>query len=70
MQQRKGQPIGDGSRFESGRARERLEGSTPSPSASRQDDVPLAERQRLQASNLARRVRFPQGTLFYVHMGR
>ena len=25
--------------------------------------VPLAERQRFQASNLARRVRFPQGTL-------
>ena len=26
--------------------------------------MPLAERQRFQASNLARRVRLPQGTLF------
>src|SRR4029078_11021528 len=29
----------------------------------RRSFVPLAERQRCQASNLARRVRFPQGTL-------
>ncbi len=42
-----------------------LEGSTPSPSASAtiNINVLLAERQMLQASNLARRVRFPQGTL-------
>ena len=52
--------MGDGSRFESGRATS-LEGSTPSPSAD--NHVLLAERQRLQASNLARRVRLPQGTL-------
>ena len=38
-----------------------LEGSTPSPSASQH--VPLADRQRLQPSKLARRVRLPQGTL-------
>ena len=57
---RKGKPIGDGSRLESGRAMS-LEGSTPSPSAS--IHVSLAERQRLQASNLARRVRLPQDTL-------
>ena len=57
---RKGKPIGDGSRFESGRAIS-LESSTLSPSA--YNNVLLAERQRLQASNLARRVRFPQSTL-------
>jgi hypothetical protein len=38
-----------------------LEGSTPSPSA--ENNVLLAERQRLQASNLARRVRLSQSTL-------
>ena len=42
-------------------AKSALTGSTPSPSAEHQ--VLLAERQRLQASNLARRVRFPQSTL-------
>ena len=41
--------------------RQSLEGSTPSPSAD--NGVLLAERQRFQASNLARRVRFPQSTL-------
>ena len=60
FKQRKGKPIGDGSRFESGRAMS-LEGSTPSLSAFM--NVPLADRQRLQPSKLARRVRFPQGTL-------
>ncbi len=39
--------------------------STPAPSALRL--VPLAERQRFQASNLARRVRLPQGTLEMTH---
>lgn len=43
------------------RLRDCHEGSIPSPSAGL--NVPLAERQRCQASNLARRVRFPQGTL-------
>lgn len=38
-----------------------LESSTLSPSAD--DNVLLAERQRCQASNLARRVRLSQGTL-------
>ena len=57
---RKGKPIGDGSRFESGRAIS-LESSTLSPSA--YNNVLLAERQRLQASNLARRVRLSQSTL-------
>ena len=41
--------------------RNSLEGSTPSLSAL--INVPLADRQRLQPSKLARRVRFPQGTL-------
>ncbi len=50
--------MGDGSCLENSRAKS-LEGSTPSPSAY----VPLAERQRRQPSKLARRVRFPQGTL-------
>ena len=59
--QRKGKPIGDGSRFESGRAMS-LEGSTPSPSAELQTRA-LGRAARLQASNLARRVRFPQSTL-------
>ena len=52
--------MGDGSRSKAVE-RQSLEGSTPSPSAD--NGVPLAERQRLQASKLARRVRFPQGTL-------
>lgn len=38
-------------------------GSSPTTSAYRKQHVPLAERQRCQASNLARRVRLPQGTL-------
>ena len=56
---RKVKPIGDGSPFEAGRAMS-LAGSTPSPSALR---APLAERQRLQPSKLARWVRLPQGAL-------
>ena len=60
LNKRKGKPTGDGSRFESGRATS-LEGSTPSLSAL--VHVPLADRLRLQPSKLARRVRFPQGTL-------
>ena len=39
-----------------------LEGSTPSPSA-RKQNVSLAERQWLRSSKPARRVRLPQGTL-------
>ena len=62
LTERKGKPTGDGTPLEPGRAFSTgLEGSTPSPSASQH--VPLAERQRFQASNLARRVRLPQGTL-------
>ena len=37
-------------------------GSSPTASAD-DNSVPLAERQRFQASNLVRRVRLPQGTL-------
>ena len=59
--QRKGKPTVDGSRLENGRAMNRLEGSTPSPSAF--VVVPLAERQRRQPSKLGRRVQLPQGTL-------
>ena len=61
---RKGKPTGDGSRPESGRAMS-LESSTLSPSAF----VPLADRQRHQPSKLARRVRFPQGTLTMTMIG-
>ena len=61
-EKRKGKPTGDGSRLESGRARERLDGFNSLTFRSQQH-VLLAERQRLQASNLARRVRLPQGTL-------
>ena len=67
LDQTEGQPTGDGNRLESGRTRERLEGSTPSPSAP--NSVPLADRQRHQPSKLADHpagrcpVRLPQGTL-------
>ena len=61
---RKVKPTGDGSRPESGRAMS-LESSTLSPSAF----VPLADRQRHQPSKLARRVRFPQGTLTMTMIG-
>ena len=56
---RKGKPIGDGNRFENGRAMS-LGGSTPPPSACN-EHVPLAERQRSQPSKLERRVQLPQG---------
>ena len=58
---RKGKPIGDGNRFETGRAMS-LEGSTPSPSAFT-TQVLLAERQRRQPSKLERWVQLPQGIL-------
>ena len=41
-------------------------GSIPAAAAV---NVPLAERQRCQASNLARRVRFPPGTLIHSGIG-
>ena len=50
---RKGKPIGDGSRFESGRAIS-LESSTLSPSA--ENNVLLAARQRFQAAGTDRRL--------------
>jgi hypothetical protein len=56
---RKGKPIGDGSRLESGRAAMPWEFNSPSFRL----HVPLAERQRLQPSKLARRVQLSQGTL-------
>ena len=52
--------MGDGNRFERGRAMS-LEGSTPSPSA-----VPVAERPRHRSSKPDRRVRLPPGTLSHV----
>ena len=52
---RKGKPIGDGTRFETGRAMS-LEGSTPSPSACSRGIGPMA---RLLASNQATGVRLP-----------
>jgi hypothetical protein len=60
---RKGEPMGDGSRLENGRAMS-LGGSTPPPSASRGVRyVPLAERSRHRLPMPDRRVRLPQGTL-------
>ena len=41
-------------------------GSSPTASALRKENVPLADRQRYQASTLDRRVRFPQGTFDWV----
>ena len=58
---RKGKPTGDGSR-----ARKRSSVTALRvrlPLLPLDNNVLLAERQRLQASNLARRVRLPQGTL-------
>src|SRR5262245_21045623 len=49
---------------------QRLEGSTPSPSADGEsNDVSLAERQRHQPSKLDRWVRFPQDTFRFVDRG-
>jgi hypothetical protein len=61
--QRKGKPIGGGHCLLNSSELTTRAGSTPAPSASSETKVPLAERQRFQASNLARWVRLPQGTL-------
>ncbi len=60
----KGKPIGDGSPFEAERAFQTgLASSTLAPSALREMNVPLAERQRCWTSNPARSVRLRHGTL-------
>ena len=56
---RKGKPMGDGTRLETGRAMS-LEGSTPSPSACSRGIGPMA---RLLASNQAIGVRLPDPAL-------
>jgi hypothetical protein len=61
---RKGKPMGDGTRLETGRATS-LEGSTPSSSAVSFRRAPRAPGRavRHQSSKLDRRVQLPRGTL-------
>jgi hypothetical protein len=61
---RKGKPMGDGTRLETGRAMS-LEGSTPSSSAASFRRAPRAPGRavRHQSSKLDRRVQLPRGTL-------
>ena len=61
---RKGKPMGDGTRLETGRATS-LEGSTPSSSAASFRRAPRAPGRavRPQSSKLDRRVQLPRGTL-------
>ena len=61
---RKGKPMGDGTRLETGRATS-LEGSTPSSSAASFRRARRAPNQavRPQSSKLDRRVQLPRGTL-------
>ena len=61
---RKGKPMGDGTRLETGRATS-LEGSTPSSSAASFRRAPRAPGRavRHQSSKLDRRVQLPRGTL-------
>ena len=61
---RKGKPTGDGSLSRNRPSSDkRLDGFDSLKLPLKLSNVPLTERQRFQSSNLARRVRLPQGTL-------